>query len=108
MSTPTLLGVRGSFEVCRELGIPAWFLERVLREEGMTIQRIGNARAWTDADVARLREGLAVRAARRSRRRTETPQPEHGGPIVISKGHATRHEVKQDDRVDSEPDAVRA
>ena len=46
--------------VCRDLGVPAWLLERVLREERMTIRRIGNARAWTDADVEALR-GMGFR-----------------------------------------------
>ena len=69
MSTTSPVTVRGSFAVCRELGIAAWFLERVLREEGMTVQRIGNARAWTDTDVERLRAALAARAVRRAKYR---------------------------------------
>jgi hypothetical protein len=72
-STSHVLAVRGTAAVCRELRIPAWFLERVLREEAMTIARVGNARAWTDADVRRLREALAARAARKAARRRTTP-----------------------------------
>jgi hypothetical protein len=63
------LAVRGTADVGRELGVPAWFVERVLSEEGLRVQRIGNARAWTDADVERLRQALAARAARKAARR---------------------------------------
>jgi hypothetical protein len=68
-SNSTALSVRSTAAVCRELGVPAWFLERVLREEAMTIARVGNARAWTDEDVRRLRNALAARAARKVLRR---------------------------------------
>lgn len=68
-TTPAPLAVRGTAAVCRNLGVPAWLLERVLREEGMTIRRIGNARAWTDDDVDRLRAALAAREARKAARR---------------------------------------
>lgn len=68
-STNAPLAVRGTAAVCRELGIPAWFLERVLREEAMTVGRIGNARAWTDRDVERLVGALAARATRHAGRR---------------------------------------
>jgi hypothetical protein len=68
-TTPPALAVRGTVAVCRELGIPGWFLERVIREEGWTIARVGNARAWTDADIERLRRALAARAARQAARR---------------------------------------
>ena len=63
------LAVRGTAAVCRDLGLPAWLLERVLREERMTIRRIGNARAWTDADVDALRRALVAREARKAARR---------------------------------------
>lgn len=68
-STNTPLAIRGTAAVCRELGIAAWFLERVLREEAMSVRRIGNARAWTDEDVEQLRQALVDRAARRASRR---------------------------------------
>jgi hypothetical protein len=71
-STNPPLAVRGSAAVCRELNVATWFLERVLREEAITVQRIGNARAWTDADVERLRHALAARAARNAARRRST------------------------------------
>ena len=67
--TTARLAVRGTAAVCRDLDVPAWLLERVLREEGTTIRRIGNARAWADADVERLREALVAREARKAARR---------------------------------------
>ena len=67
-TTPPALAVRGTVAVCRELGVPGWLLERVIREEAMTISRVGNARAWTDAYVERLRRALAARAVRKAAR----------------------------------------
>ncbi len=69
-ATTSALAVRGTAAVCRDIDVPAWLLERVLREEGMTIRRIGNARAWTDDDVERLRQALAARKARKAARRS--------------------------------------
>lgn len=74
-TTPPALAVRGTVAVCRELGIPGWFLERVIREEEMTIARVGNARAWTDADVERLGRALAARRARQAARRRQRWTP---------------------------------
>jgi len=78
-STNPLLAVRGTATVCRELNVAAWFLERVLREEAMTVARIGNARAWTDADVERLRQALGrhPRERRDGARRTRPPADGH-------------------------------
>ena len=69
------LGVRGTRQVCRDLGIPGWFLERVLREENLTVARVGNTRAWTDDDVERLRRALAARAVRQAARRRQPWTP---------------------------------
>ena len=69
--------IRSTTEVSRDLSIPLWHLERVVREQGLTIRHLAGVRAWTDDDVARLGAALAARAVRaNSRRRAATMRPE--------------------------------
>ena len=69
--------IRSTTEVSRDLSIPLWHLERVVREQGLTIRHLAGVRAWTDDDVARLVAALAARKTRAaSRRRRGPPMPE--------------------------------